>query len=244
MLDELNNAQEQTQQEPTNQPSVEEKKDDREINLRALRERAEAAEKKLQAMEEEQRRWQEAQKPKEEQHIPSQDSYDIDDDMYLEGRHFKKAFQPIQQKLNQAEEQYKKTQQELAEMKRQKMLADAEQQVQQKYPDFSSVVTQDNLKKLELTKPHLFNAIRDTQDVYSKAAAAYELIKSSNILESHPEQEERIAQNQHKPRSAAGMGGQSASNSPLTRVGDYDRRVMTPERRAELQRMMAQYKQG
>lgn len=243
MLDDLNNTTEQTTQDQTPSPSQEEKKDDKEVNLRSLRERAEAAEQRLKAMEEETRQRQETERSKEALNVPS-DDYDIDDDMYLEGRHFKKAFQPIQQKLSRAEEQYKQTQAQLKELQYQRVLADAEQRVQKEYPDYTTVVTQDNLKKLELTKPHLFNAIKDTQDIYSKAAAAYELIKNGNILDTNPEQEERIMQNQDKPRSAAGMGGQSASNSPLSRVGDYDRRVMTPERKAQLQRLMAQYKQS
>lgn len=239
MLDELNNTTEavETQQQP-----VEEKNNDKEANLARLRERAEAAERRLQELENERMRAQEQKANNTSR--PPQDDYDIDDDMYLEGRHFKKAFQPIKQQLDEARQQYSKTQAELEEMKRQRMLADAEQRVQQKFPDFSSVVNQENLRKLELTDPEAFNAIRDTQDVYSKAAVAYKLIKSANVLDPAPEQEERIASNQQKPRSAAGMGGQSASTSPLSRVGDYDRRVMTPERRAELQRMMQQYKQG
>lgn len=240
MLDELQNQQD-APVENTQDATVEERKSDKEQNMRMLRERAEAAEKRLQELEAERQRQEE---PKRDTSSYPQDDYGIDDDMYLEGRHFKKAFQPITEKLNKAEQAYMQTQKELEKMRQERMLADAEQRVQQKYPDFSSVVTQENLKKLELTKPHLYHAVRDTQDVYSKAAAAYELIKNSAILDPNPEAEERIQNNQQRPKSAAGMGGQSASTSPLSRVGDYDRRVMTPERRAELQRMMQQYKQG
>jgi hypothetical protein len=55
--------------------------------------------------------------------------------------------------------------------------------------------------------------------------------------------DKRIEQNKNKPRSIANVAPQTG-DTPLTKVGDYDRRILTEERKAEIRRQVEEAKRN
>jgi hypothetical protein len=241
MVEELvNNTEQETQQEDTQQEQNTEAtqqkqaQSDKEYNFRAIRERAEAAERRAQELERMIQANMSQNQPSQKIQV-EEDDYGIDDDTYLEGRHFKKYAKTLKGELESTKKQ-------LQEFQQQSSLTIAENRLKSQFNDFNKVVTKENLEKLASTKPHLYRSILSTQDMYDKGAAAYDIIKSAGLVkEEYKEEDKRLQDNRSKPRSAAGSPGQSA-DTPLTRVGDYDRRILTPERKEQLRRQVQQAK--
>jgi hypothetical protein len=104
------------------------------------------------------------------------------------------------------------------------------------FNDFDSVVSRENLEKLSIKKPELYRSIISNPDLYDKGHAAYEMIKNSGILNNQYEDiDRRVEENKLKPRSASNAAPQSG-DTPLARAGDYDRRILTEERKAFLRK--------
>jgi hypothetical protein len=121
-------------------------------------------------------------------------------------------------------------------------LNQAELRLKSQFPDFEAVVTVDNLKKLAATKPALHRVILANQDAYDAGYTAYEVIKNSGLIDtSYAEQDRKIEENKYKPRAAANAAPQ-VGDSPLSRVGDYDRRVLTEDRKMQLLKQVADAK--
>ena len=110
------------------------------------------------------------------------------------------------------------------------------------FNDFDSVVTKENLDKLASQKPSLYRSILSNPDLYDKGYTAYEFIKNSDILSGqYQEIDRKVEENRSKPRSAANVAPQSG-DTPLARVGDYDRRILTEERKDQLRRQVEEAK--
>lgn len=245
MFDELNNQTEQMlypeQANVPEHPSVQAQQNSaqenqKEANMRILRERAEAAERRSQELERMMQmnmsQNQQSQKMKLED---DEDDFDLSDDTYIEGKHLKKYVRNLKQEL-------KNTRKQFEEYNQQNALTQAEIRLKSQFTDFDAVVSQENLKKLEMQKPALFRTILANADVYDKGYAAYELIKHSGIIEDqYSDLEKRVEDNRMKPRSAANAAPQ-AGDTPLTRVGDYDRRILSEERKEQLRRQVKEAK--
>jgi len=190
----------------------------KEINFRLLRERAERAERRLQELE-----TQRAPQSQED------DDFDVDDEGLVEGKQLKKY-------AREAKIDFKQTKQQLEALNS----AYAEMRLKAKYPDFDQVVTPENVKKLSEVDPVLYRSMMANPDLYEKGEAACKLIKSFVMAEKYPEQDKRLQDNRAKPR-AAGTSGQTA-DTPLAHVNDYDRRVLTEERKEQLRRQVADAK--
>lgn len=239
MSDELEQVQEVQGQEV--EKPIEEKKPEvqqetqKEQNLRILRERAENAERRAAEMEQYLRSSQQPQ----QQQVPEEDNdeLDIKDDDFIEGKHLKKYVKSLKKELKEAKKQF-------VDYNQQTALATAEVRLKSQFNDFDNVVTKDNLEKLAATKPALYRTIMANQDIYDRGYVAYEMIKSANIgAEDYSKQEKRIEENRNKPRSASTAAPQTSDN-PLTRVGDYDRRVLTEERKEQLRRQVEEAKRN
>jgi hypothetical protein len=98
-------------------------------------------------------------------------------------------------------------------------------QLRNKYNDFDSVVSAENLERLKKDKPFLYKSIISNPDLYEKGQAAYDIIKNSVFYAEknrYEDVDKRIEQNKNKPRSIANVAPQTG-DTPLTKVGDYDR---------------------
>lgn len=241
MFDQLNEAtehlypaeQEQVVEKTPETPTQESQK---ETSMRILRERAEAAEKRSLELERMmQMNMSQQQNNKIQIADNDDDDFDINDDTYIEGKHLKKYVKNLKQEL-------KNTRKQFEEYNQQNAITQAEMRLKTQFNDFDVVVSKDNLEKLQQQKPALYRTILANTDIYDKGYAAYELIKHSGIIaDQYQELDKKVEENKSKPRSAANASPQSG-DTPLTRVGDYDRRVLSEERKEQLRRQVEEAK--
>lgn len=243
MLDDLNGAaehlypveQENSESTPQQDAAQESPKD---TNMRILRERAESAERRSLELERMvQMNMSQQQSNKMQIADNEDDDFDISDDTYIEGKHLKKYVKNIKQELKNTKKQFE-------EYNQQNALTQAEIRLKNQFSDFDTIVTKENLEKLSAQKPSLYRTIISNPDVYDKGYAAYEFIKSSGIVsDQYHELDKRVEDNRSKPRSAANASPQSG-DTPLTRVGDYDRRVLSEDRKDQLRRQVEEAKRN
>ena len=242
MFDELNPAAEHLY--PTEQEQVAEKPqqnvmpDQKEVNMRILRERAETAERRsleLERMVQMNMSQQNQNNNKMQLADNDDDDFDMGDDTYVEGKHLKKYVKNLKQEL-------KNTKRQFEEYNQQNAITNAEMRLKNQFNDFESVVSKENLERLQQQKPALYRTILANTDIYDKGYTAYELIKNSGILADHYQNlDKKVEENRVKPRSAANAAPQSG-DTPLARVGDYDRRVLTEERKDQLRKQVDEAK--
>ncbi len=235
MFDDLNNATENLypseQEQVTEQPQQTEQDADflsKQASIRVLRERADAAERRnreLESMIQQNMNQQKANKMQ----IDDSDDFDMSDDTYVEGKHLKKYVKTLKQELKNQRQQFE-------EFNQKNSVAQAEMRLKSQFNDFDSVVSRENLEKLSMKRPELYRSIISHPDLYDKGHAAYEMIKNSGILTNQYEDiDRRVEENKLKPRSASNAAPQSG-DTPLSRAGDYDRRILTEERKAFLRK--------
>lgn len=227
---ELNNQNTSTQP-PENTQQTTTKESEREYNLRLMAERARRAEERTAELE----RYVESQK-KQQQPTSNDDDIDLDDDSYIEGKHFKKYVRTLKDEIKQAKEQLK-------EFTQQTSTSSAELKLKAKYNDFDAIVTQENIQKLAAMKPAHYRSIMANPDLYDKGEAAYDLIKNFVANNEYAQQDKRIEENKSKPRSS-GSTAASQSDTPLSRIGDYDRRVLSDGDRERIMRMVKEAKRN
>lgn len=233
-----NFPQEQTQ--PEQKVEEPKKEDNKEQNMRALREQAEEerrrrleSERRIQELEQYVRGQQPQQQPQPEE----EDDFDIKDEDFVEGKHVKKPIRKLQKKLKETEEKLEKQAQYFASVT-------AETRLKSQFNDFDTVVTKENLEKLAQTKPSLYRTMMSNPDLYDKGYTAYEMIRGSGINSTEYEAEDnRINSNKTKPRSVSAAAPQ-AQEAPLARAADYDRRVLTEERKEQLRRQVEEAKRN
>jgi hypothetical protein len=240
MFDQLNEAaehlypaeQEQVIEKTSEAPVQESQK---ETSMRILRERAEAAEKRSLELERMMQMNMSQQQTNKIQVSDDDDDFDLNDDTYIEGKHLKKYVKNLKQEL-------KNTRKQFEEYNQQNALTQAEMRLKSQFNDFDTVVNKENLEKLQQQKPVLYRTILANNDIYDKGYAAYELIKHSGIIaDQYQDLEKKVEENKSKPRSAANASPQSG-DTPLTRVGDYDRRILSEERKDQLRRQVEEAK--
>ena len=80
--------------------------------------------------------------------------------------------------MEELRQQVSKQEQETQKAKQQAAISRAEQRLAQDYPDIRDVVSDENISRLELEYPHLYNSVIASTDVYTVGSAAYEMIIS------------------------------------------------------------------
>lgn len=243
MFDELNNGNEQTYSQEqaapveTAQEPRQQQDSQKEINMRILRERAEAAERRNQELERMVQMNMSQQQQSNKIQLVDNDDFDINDDDLIEGKHLKKYVKSMQKDLKDARKQFEDYSQTAA-------LAQADMKLKSQFSDFDNVVSKENLEKLAILKPALYRTIYSNNDMYDRGYTAYEMIMNSGIVsDQYKNIDKRLEDNRTKPRSASNVAPQS-SDTPLARVGDYDRRVLTEARKDELRRQVAEAKRN
>jgi hypothetical protein len=209
----------------------------KEANMRILRERAENAERRTLELERMVQMNMSQQQTNRMQIDDSSDDDDfgVSDDTYIEGKHLKKYVKSLKQELKNTKKQFE-------EYNQQNAMTNAEIRLKNQFNDFDSVVTKENLEKLNQQKPALSRTIYANTDIYDRGYTAYELIKNSGILaDQYQDLDRKVEENRSKPRSAANAAPQ-AGDTPLTRVGDYDRRILTEDRKDQLRRQVEEAK--
>ena len=229
-------AQEQAVEKPNDTAPVQESP--KETSMRILRERAEAAERRaleLERIVNMNMSQQSHNNQKIQLSDDDDDDFDLSDDTYIEGKHLKKYVRTLKKELKNTKKQFEEHNQQQAQYQ-------AELRLRSQFSDFDSIVSKENIEKLQQQKPALFRTILANSDIYDKGYAAYELIKNSGILtDQYQELDKKVEENRSKPRSAANAAPQSG-DTPLTRVGDYDRRILSEERKEQLRKQVEEAK--
>jgi len=240
MSDQLNEASEHlypaAQEMVTEKPQDTPQESPKDTSMRILRERAEAAERRSLELERMvQMNMSQQQSNQKMQIVDDEDDFDLNDDTYIEGKHLKKYVRNLKQELKNTKKQFE-------EYNQQNSMHQAEMRLKTQFSDFESVVSKENLERLQQQKPALYRTILANSDIYDKGYVAYELIKNSGILtDQYQELDKRVEENRSKPRSAANAAPQSGE-TPLARVGDYDRRILTEDRKDQLRRQVEEAK--
>jgi hypothetical protein len=215
----------------------ERKKAIRENNTQRLREKMEAAEKRAKELEEMllQKKQQE-EHDHEEEYTSEQEEITIGDEELVSGKDIKKYVKSITTKYDQ----------QLNSLREQSRADAAASRLKGQYSDFDEVVSRENIKMLKTLYPEEHYLITSNPDIYAKGKAAYNMIKNFGIAQAHEEQvnpdiDRRLQENKVKPRSAASAAGKTG-DTPLSRVEDYDRRILTEERKEQLRAQIAHAK--
>jgi hypothetical protein len=206
----LNESSDITQSTEQTAPAVEqhEQPSQKELNFRALRERAEKAERKLADIE--------AAKAPQYAAPQDEDDFGIDDDSLLEGKHLKKYAQSIKKDL-------KATKDQLAQLNN----MNAETRLRAKHPDLDEYVTPENIERLAQEKPSFYRSLMANPDLFDKGDAICDAIKTFIAKpKDYKDQDKKIADNKLKPRSSS-VAGPAANETSLARFGEYDRRILS-----------------
>lgn len=201
------------------------KETSKEINLRILREKNEKLELEHQRALLKLKEYEERsnKKPEEEEDL----EINLSDDDLFEGKHYKKL-----------QKQLKKQQEALKKYESQVQLTTTEAKLKSQYSDFDKVVNEKTILALKETEPEIAESIASTQDIYSKAVAAYKMIKKLGIYveDSYSQDRELARTNSLKPKSAVAASPQR-SDSPLTKANAFAN-GLTPELKRQLWREM------
>jgi len=189
-------------------------------NWRVMRERVEAAERRALELE---RVMQENFSPHKASH-----KIEIEDDEDDDPRRLKKEITQMRDDMDA----YKKR--------------SAEVMLRAQFNDFTTVVNDENIRKLAQKDRDLYNLIYTSNDIYERGINAYKLIKQSGIvaaaLPEPSQQAQRVQDNKMRPRSASNAAPQ-VGESTLSRFGGgHDRRVISEDRKDMLRRQVAEAK--
>lgn len=212
----------------------------KEHNLRFLRERAEKAEREREELMRYMMNMQQQQQPVQKQvqpQEPEEFSLAIDDESLMEGKHGKQMAQKIallEKKLNNYEQQIKKNDQQTIEMR-----------LQNQYPDFNKVVTQDNLVRLRQINPDLADTILANNDQFKQAKLAYDMVKQYGIYQNQETiVEQALAKrNINKPRPLTSISP-TQSDSPISKVNAFANAPLSKEVKQSLYEEMLQSMKG
>ena len=206
-----------------------------ENNFKALRERAERAEREREELMKyvlESKKSQSsapvekvAQERVEE--LDSDFDLSVDDDALIEGKHAKKLAAEL-----------KKVRQEMKQMRSQSSESMTEAKIKAQYPDFDSVVNNATVQQLNAEYPEIAATLRDTKDLYSKATAAYKIMKKFGIYrDTTYDQDKAVAiKNSAKPRTVTSLNPQQG-DSPLSKANAFAN-GMSKDLQAQLLREM------
>ena len=143
---------------------------------------------------------------------PEEDlSFNLASDDLAEGKH-----------LNKLQKQIRKQNEELMRQQQQTRALLVDTKLKSEFPDISKVVTAEALEALKEAEPELAESLASTTDYYSKAKAAYKMIKKFGIYvdDNYASERETVQRNAAKPRPLAAVSPQTAE-SPLSRANAF-----------------------
>jgi hypothetical protein len=243
----------QQQEVEASTPHEEEQMTEQKLNIRALREKAERAERDRERVERERERAERErdellQKFREMEYAKLQQQTQVypevepnltmDPNALAEGKNFNDLNHHYNKKLRQLEEKVKQNERQLS----QRFM---EAQLKTQYPDFDSVVSKAHVEELKRAHPSIAQALATaaSTDEYSAAASLYTIIKEMGIAKSMQEStmtRKLLQENASKPRSAQAASPQRGS-TPLSQVNEFvNDGKMSPEYQTQLLKEMAE----
>jgi len=222
-------VQEEVPQEPPVQEVQQSYKPAPQESWKMLREKAERAERRAEELERMILESQSKKSPETEEEL----DLHLDPDSLAEGKH-----------LSIVDKKIKRLEKQLKQYEQQSSLSATEIKLKTQYPDFDNVVSADNLNNLRSMYPEIAHTINSSSDLYSKAVAAYTMIKRLGISpqEDIYKQEKELAQrNAAKPKSLASISPQQG-DSPLSKANAFANGTLTDELKAQMWKEMNQYR--
>jgi hypothetical protein len=231
--DEMSHTEESTHEETSRRVTRDDNKPSPQESFKAVRDAKERAERERDAilsqmLEMQQRMQSLQQQPKQEEQPVEDYDFDIDADALAEGKHLKKLVarqKAMEQQLNR----YKAQSEEVA----------VETRIRNQYPDFEKVVSKENVDILNERFPEIAKTLRDTPDIFNKAAAAYSVIKNFGIhKDALPKDNDRARTiaNAQKPRPLTSVNP-TQGDSPLSKANAFAN-GMTDELKDQLRKEM------
>jgi len=220
----VNNEQQVQDTTVTEQPKQQEPQaSEAERNFRDVRNQLAAAENRARELEERLRQNELAFAQRDQSNIDDE----IDDDLYIEGKRYKKHMSNLKKELEE-------TKKSVARVMEQNAIDQALMKLKSKFNDFDSVVTKENVQKLVEADPDLARTIEANNNVYDRAYVAYNLIKASQRDKNDKyDADARIEQNQKRVRSSS-SASISSSTSPLVYAAEGDRVILSAEDKKRL----------
>jgi len=205
----------------------------KEDNLRLMRERSERAERerdmmmnRMIEMEARQKQYQPIKQQEPVEEVEEDFDFNINEDDLVDGKTVKK----VANRIKQLEERLKKQSYESREVA-------IETKIKSDFPDFDKVVSVDNVQKLNEEYPEVATMLRDTPDLYNKAASAYRIMKKFGIhKELYGSDKAKAIANSQKPRPLASVSPQQG-DSPLSKANAFAN-GMTKELQQQLRKEM------
>lgn len=207
----------------------------KEYNMRMMRERMEESDRKLQEYEEKVRmlsQQQQYQQPT--QASEPREQFSVADDDIIDGRSWRKYDAEVKDEIRQLKEQIKRQNND-------SLSSQAELRLKSEFPDYFNVVNKENINMLAKIYPDEYQSMLSNGDIYSRGKTAYNMISRFGLIDDTKEVTEKIDKNKNKPR-ATGSANSAPSSSPMANLGSYERRVLSPERIAQLRREMNEYR--
>ena len=227
-------AVEMKEEAPVEQPKAPEPTNDeianaKAKNFKALKEKADRAERERDQLMRRLQEYEQARNNSNPAHHPVAEDSDLSigaDDL-AEGKHLVK----LNSKIKQME-------QKLAQYEQYSSMSNAELRVKTEMPDYEKVVSEENIELLKTMAPELAESVAANPDLYSKAKAAYKLIKKFGIHVEDTFEKDRaiVAKNAAKPRPLTSLSPQQG-DTPLSKANAFAN-GLTPELAAQLRREM------
>jgi len=190
-------------------------------NLRAAKEKAEQERADMASQLEELQKSNVTRGPDREEKVP-----DYGDDDFVEGRVLKREIDALKKQM--------------AAHKTQTVADTDAVKLKNKYSDFDSVVSNENLKKLRELDPDTAETIAlSNASIYNRGSAAYKRIKELGIVvaDNHVQGRDNAQANVNKPRPSNSVAPQQG-DSPLTMANAFTSGPLTEEKKALLRKEM------
>jgi len=170
--------------------------------------------------------------------VEEDDEIRIGDDDLAEGKHLSKMARQVKRLRDEVKKQKEQTEEQRVEA-----------YIKNKYPDFDTVVSPDNVATLRAAYPELAYTLSQTKDLYAQAASAYTLMKKFGIHQDQPSSalavlndKDKVAKNMAKPRPLTSVSPQQG-DSPLSRANAFAE-GLTPELSKQLLKEMNAARKG
>lgn len=190
-----------------------------EYNFAEMRRKIEQAEQRAQQAEQ-MLQSQQSQQPQQAPVVAEEEDFNIDNEDYVQAKHVKTSNKKFHRKLSATEQKLQELEQKLSYFEA-KVDTDS-------LKDFDKVVSDDNLKTLARLYPDDYQTMMGSQNLKAKSKTAYNMIKNYGIASPQDTShlDSKISANKQKPQSASLVAPQSPA-TPLSRLNDYDRRILS-----------------
>lgn len=207
------------------------------MNFRTMRERLERAERERDEAMKYAMNMHKPQQPQQQYQEQEEDylaGLGIDADSLAEGKHLKAVLKEVKDLKKELNTYRNRSTEETARM-----------QLNNDFPDYQHVMTEQNINRLESMNPDLAEMISSTPDIYKRARLAYDMVKRYGIYKDPSQQHNKMVaqKNAAKPKPLASISPQQ-SDSPLSKANAFANMPLSKDVKEQLHREMVAAMKG